>query len=503
MEKSIIRSREYSESILNTIREPFIVLDQNLRVVSASCSFYAFFQARPEETVGQLIYDLGNRQWDIAGLRELLETILPQKTAFDNYEVEHDFTTIGRRIMLLNARQIERLQGIERIILLAMEDITERKRLENLLTEPEMIYRRLFETASDGILLLEKSKGHIVWANPAAERMLAYSEKEFVEKSLQDICESIDMNDFPTLMQDLEKNGILNYNEVQVKTKFGQYIDTDIYLVYKATLTQCNIRDITERQSEKKKNKQYSERLELMVEERTRELEKIQHELLRKEKLAAIGQISGSVAHDLRNPLGVISNAVFFLKQIDNANTDPKIKKHLAIMEREIKTSGDIISDLMDFSRENPLTLSRGSINDLLRDMLQEIQLPDNIVLGKKLDSSLPEIQFDQPQIRRVFHNLINNARQAMPEGGRLEVLTRMKNGAVEVLVTDTGSGISEENMAHIFEPLFTTKSSGVGLGLAIVKNFVEKHNGTVDVESELGKGTTFTVRLPVRQEEG
>lgn len=120
----------YAESIINTIREPLIVLDHDLRVVTASRSFYEFFKVKPEETVGQLIYDLGNKQWDIPKLRELLETILPEKATFDNYEVEHDFATIGRRIMLLNARQIIQRTGKERIILLAIEDITIRKEME-------------------------------------------------------------------------------------------------------------------------------------------------------------------------------------------------------------------------------------------------------------------------------------------------------------------------------------------------------------------------------------
>ncbi|MCX5792588.1 MAG: PAS domain-containing protein, partial [Elusimicrobia bacterium] len=124
-------AREYSDSIINTVREPMISLDQDLRVVSASRSFYEVFKVNPKETVGQLIYDLGNKQWDIPKLRELLETILPQKATFDNYEVEHDFTTIGKRIMLLNARQIQRASGKERIILLAIEDITERREIEN------------------------------------------------------------------------------------------------------------------------------------------------------------------------------------------------------------------------------------------------------------------------------------------------------------------------------------------------------------------------------------
>jgi two-component system cell cycle sensor histidine kinase PleC len=130
MEEKEKDALEYSESVLNTVREPLIVLDQDLKVVSGSRAFYEVFQVNPGETVGQLIYDLGNRQWDIPKLRELLETILPQKASFDNYEVEHDFSTIGKRIMLLNARQIQRGMGKERIILLAIEDITQRKAVE-------------------------------------------------------------------------------------------------------------------------------------------------------------------------------------------------------------------------------------------------------------------------------------------------------------------------------------------------------------------------------------
>ena len=140
------KEEEYAESIINTVREPLIALDQDLRVVSVSRSFYEFFKVKPEETVGELIYDLGNKQWDIPKLRELLETILPQKATFDNYEVEHVFATIGRRVMLLNARQIQRGLGKERIILLAIEDITERREIENGL---EKAHEELKELATE------------------------------------------------------------------------------------------------------------------------------------------------------------------------------------------------------------------------------------------------------------------------------------------------------------------------------------------------------------------
>ncbi len=243
----IDEAREFAENVINTVREPLISLDHDLRVVTASRSFYEFFMVKPEETVGQLIYDLGNKQWDIPKLRELLETILPQKTTFDNYEVEHKFATIGRRIMLLNARQIQRAFGSERIILLAIEDITERKQLEDLLKDSEMRYRRIYETASDGIVLLEKSEGHIIHANPAAEKMLGYSKEEYVGKMLQDIGVPLDMSDFPSIMQALDKSGIINYDNIEVIPKAGNSINADIYMVDKSLLAQCNIRDVTER----------------------------------------------------------------------------------------------------------------------------------------------------------------------------------------------------------------------------------------------------------------
>ena len=145
-ELAVEEARRYAESIIDTVREPLIALDQDLRVVSVSRSFYEVFKVKPEETVGQLIYDLGNKQWDIPKLRELLETILPQKTTFDNYEVEHDFASIGRRTMLLNARQIQRVWGKERIILLAIEDVTERREIENGL---EKAHEELKELATE------------------------------------------------------------------------------------------------------------------------------------------------------------------------------------------------------------------------------------------------------------------------------------------------------------------------------------------------------------------
>jgi len=245
--KTATKSSEFAESIINTIREPLIVLDQNLKVVTASRSFYAFFKVKPEETVGRLIYDLGDKQWDIPRLRELLETILPEKTTFDNYEVEHDFATIGRRIMLLNARQIERGPGKERIILLAIEDITEQKDFQVKLEESEKRFRGAFETSRDGLLLIHKIEGDILNSNASAQKLLGYSAEEFLKKKLWTIGMTKDHKNFQEMMSRLERDGMIYYKNTSVKTREGTSISADIFLVDRAAVMQCNIRDITER----------------------------------------------------------------------------------------------------------------------------------------------------------------------------------------------------------------------------------------------------------------
>jgi len=237
----------YAESIVETVREPLLVLDADLKIISANRNFYRTFKVIPGETLGYFIYDLGNKQWDIPMLRKLLEEVLPKQEAFDDFEVAHNFQGIGHKIMLLNARQIYREYIGAKIILLAIEDITERKALECLLEESEERYRRLFETASDGIVLLEKGEGKITHANPATEKMLGYTNRESIGHKLRDIGILLDMDDFQRTMQTLNRVGIINYYDVPVENKSGQHIDTDIYLVDRARLVQVNIRDITER----------------------------------------------------------------------------------------------------------------------------------------------------------------------------------------------------------------------------------------------------------------
>jgi signal transduction histidine kinase/DNA-binding response OmpR family regulator len=261
-------------------------------------------------------------------------------------------------------------------------------------------------------------------------------------------------------------------------------------------------REITERKRAEEALREYSERLEEMVEERTQELRDAQEALIRREKLAILGQLAGGVGHELRNPLGAISNATYFLNMVLE-EPEPEVKETLEILEKEVKTSERIISSLLDFARAKPPSWRRVDIKEVVREALSRVAVPENVGVVSQLDGALPAILADPDQLVQVFGNIILNAVQAMPEGGRLVVKTSEvseklpKSEWVAISFTDTGVGIPEENLDKLFEPLFTTKAKGIGLGMAVTKTLVEGHGGSIKVRSEVGKGSTFTVRLP------
>ena len=257
-------------------------------------------------------------------------------------------------------------------------------------------------------------------------------------------------------------------------------------------------RDITQRKRAEEALEEYSERLVEIVEERTRELREAQEELLRKEKLALLGEVAGAMSHELRNPLGAIKNAVYYLNMVLEA-PDPEVRDTLDILNLEVGNCAKIVQDLLDFARSRPPVHVQIEVNDTVRGALSDIPVPEGVEVVAELDEGLPPILADALQLKQVFRNIITNAFQAMPQGGRLLVRSRAAEGeGVAISFTDTGVGISEENLGKMFEPLFTTKARGIGLGLAAVRLLLERHGGKVEVESELGRGSTFTVWLPV-----
>lgn len=227
------------------------------------------------------------------------------------------------------------------------------------------------------------------------------------------------------------------------------------------------------------------------------ELSAAHEQLVRQERLAAIGQLASTIGHELRNPLGVISNAVYLLRSDFGPEPAEPAKRHLATAEREISAATVIVSDLLEFARERTPVRADVDIAALVDEVLSVLPPPTGTTARADVPRDGLTVNVDRDMLRQVLLNLVGNAYQAMPEGGELVVRVTERDGAVRVAVTDTGTGMDEDTRARLFEPFFTTKARGVGLGLAVSKRIVEAHRGTIDVESVPGRGTTFTIGIP------
>jgi signal transduction histidine kinase len=224
------------------------------------------------------------------------------------------------------------------------------------------------------------------------------------------------------------------------------------------------------------------------------EIENKSNQLTKAERFSAIGELATMVAHDLRNPLQGIQNAAFFLKRSPSAG--PKEKEMLTLIEDDVKYSDKIVNDLLDYSRNIRLETTETNPQKLIRESLALTTIPKGVeVIDETQD--MPQLSVDVDKVKRVFINVMNNAIDAMPNGGLLVLQTKATDHIVEFMVIDSGVGMSKEVMDRIFTPLYTTKARGMGFGLSICKRIVEAHGGRITVKSTPGKGTSFIISLP------
>jgi signal transduction histidine kinase len=238
------------------------------------------------------------------------------------------------------------------------------------------------------------------------------------------------------------------------------------------------------------------------------QLRETQNQLIQADKLTMISQMTAAFIHDIGNP---VSAALVFTKLLTEQITNNKFSRETALdylshMNSALNRSSRLIKNLMSFTRQSPPSLKLVNINDVIDRTLYLTARPakeQNVDVIKELDSSLPKAMADADQLEQVFTNLVLNAIQAMVEGGRLIIRTSTDENQVRIEFEDTGCGISPENMSKLFTPFFTTKAKGhgVGLGLAVSYVIIQQHSGTIEVQSEVGKGTMFTVCVPMEQE--
>ena len=397
-------AHKYAESIVTTIRESLIILTPELKVVSANPAFYKNFQVSPEETEGRLLYELGNHQWDIPKLREVLEDILAKNSSFLGFEVEHDFPSIGKKIMSLNASRIDNQET--ELILLAIDDITERKQAEQ---------------------------------------------------------------ELHSLNQELE-------TRVSERTAELQQANTAL------------LRDLEERK-------------------------RLENQLMQAQKMESLGTLTGGIAHDFNNMLNILQGYTFLLSK--HAAKSEEIAEPVNVIQQTIKRASAVVQQLLTVARKTESKFEPVDINALhqsLTTLLRET-FPQTIEVTLDGSDMLPAVMADPNQMMQALLNLCLNARDAMPDGGKLTLKTEALGGEslrdlgettaaryVCIEVADTGIGMDENVRQRIFEPFFTTKETGhgTGLGLSVVYGIVHRHEGFIQVESHPNGGATFRLYLPV-----
>ncbi len=381
------------------------------------------------------------------------------------------------------------------------------------------------KTILDGIqdfILVITPDMEILEANGAFLEKMGYRREEVIGKKCHEVYnrleEPCDTGDQACPLREVIRN---QRSVRQVRTRGSphgklRHFEADIYPIWEKDGKISKFihisRDITERKEEEDR---ITRRLEEMVEERTRQLRETHQQLLHQDKMASLGKLAASVVHEINNPIAGILNLVMLIRRINEegevTDADRELfTQYLTLTETETRRISRIVSNLLAFSRQSKLELKQVDVNRLIETTLflnANMLKIKGVKVHRDLDGDLPLILGSEDQLEQVFMNLISNAAEAIEGagGGDLTVSARhrLAENAVRLTFEDTGVGIPEENVQRLFEPFFTTKKKGkgVGLGLSVAYGIVQEHGGGIEVTSEVGKGTTFTIDLPLRKE--
>ena len=450
-------------------------------------------------------------------LAAILEGLRRGET-LEHFETER-ITKDGKRIFVsLTISPIRESSGAIAGSSTIARNITERKHAEEAIRTSETRYRTIFESATDGILIIDADTGQILDINPYLITMLRFPKQEIVGKKLWDTGPFKDIVASKLAFSDLQERGYVRYENLPLVTREGVIRQVEFvsnsYLAGEKQVIQCNIRDITERKLAEGKLKSTNQRLEqtlVELQSKTRELKSMTQQLWQASKLATVGELAASVAHELNNPLATISLRLESLA--DQLILDTQKSQSVEIVVAEVERMSSLVSSLLEFSRRGQPQISTIEIAE---EISKAVELIDYYLRSHRIDVvqdfevDLPTIQADRQQLRQVFLNLLTNASDAMPDGGKLIVRAgkvRNEDGqkGLSVQFTDAGMGIEPADLVHIWDPFFTTKpeGKGTGLGLAICRRVIEEHLGQISIESQPGQGTTATIFLPATGEEG
>jgi two-component system CheB/CheR fusion protein len=487
-------ARNYSEGIINTIRDPLIVLDKDLKVIRATEGFYNKFKVTEKETEGRYIYELGSRQWDIPELRELLEGILPEKRVVVDFEVIAVFPTIGRRVMCLNSRQLERVNG-DQFILLAIEDLTDKRKVEEGLAEVEL----LFKESKERLKLAVEAAGLGTWDyNPLTGELIWDSRCKELFGLLPE--HQIDYQQFISMIHPDDRTQVDAYFKYALSgVNNGEYEKE-----FKVLETLTN-----KSKWIKFKGKAYFDEsgnayrfvgtsLDITV-QRTHD-EAINELLKQKDDFISIA------SHELKTPITTLKAS---LQIIDRIKANPNPEKMDNLIELSIKSLDKVsilIEDLLNVSKLNQgqlhMSKKQFKLANLVSECCNYVKMQGQYTITLTGDQDL-EVFADADRIEQVIVNFVNNAIKYAPKSKEIIIDIQKEDTFAKLSVKDQGQGISDEKLTHLFERYYRVddhghQTSGLGLGLYICSEIIKKHNGKIGVNSKIGKGSTFWFTLPL-----
>jgi two-component system CheB/CheR fusion protein len=488
-------ARQYTEGIVNTIRDPLLILDTNLGVKRATSGFYNKFKTSEKETEGKYLYEINDGQWDIPKLRELLEDILPAKKELEDFEVTQVFSRLGKRSMCLNARRIENING-EQLILLAIEDITYKKKVEEGLAEAE----RLLSESRERLKFAVDSAGLGTWDYDPQNRELVWDKRC---REIYDFSPSatVDLATFyEKIHPDDRERVIAMIDEALVEPAYGEF-DAE----YRTPPIDGKVKWL------KAKGRAYFNEdgvairfigtlLDITVQKL---IDVATVELLRKKD-----EFISIASHELRTPITSLKASLQMIQRTTAQNDEMQSTR--GFVDRSLKQVDkliELIKDLLDVTKiqSGKLELRKTTfvMGDLITECCEELQAhTDKHKLIIKGDANI-SVYADRNRLEQVLVNLISNAIKYSPGGERVIITVEKLKGGIKIAIKDFGIGIAPNKLPLIFDRFYrvdekSQKYAGLGLGLYISAEIVRRHNGQINIESEESKGSTFWFMIPV-----
>jgi PAS domain S-box-containing protein len=499
-EKLLLEERDRAQNYLDVASVILVALNTKGHITLLNRRGCEVLKCRAKDALGKNWFDNFVPEKIKGEVKQVFKLLIAGKARMPEYNENYVFSKNGEiRLIAWHNTVLKNSSGQIIGTLSSGEDITEKKKIENDLKLERDKLEAVTENIGAGLGIISKDY-QILWANKLLKQLNGECEGKKCYSTfnkLKDVCPDCGVKKVFETGVPLDVHEYSNLDEKG--NRFWIELIVTPIKDEKGNITSALelAVNITERKLMQNKLAEYSQKLEKLVEKRTQQLRQTQAKLVKSERLAAIGELAAMVGHDLRNPLTGIKGAAYYLNSKYRGEISNVGKAMLTTIDECIEHSNKIINDLLDYSRDLKLELSETTPKALLARSLAMLKVPKKVkVINKTGDK--PAVTVDAARMTRVLLNILQNAVDAMPDGGTLTLASKTVKGNLQISIADTGTGMSKKTIAKLWTPLFTTKAKGMGFGLSICKRIVEAHKGEISVKSKIGKGSTFTVTIPL-----